>query len=366
LAGGIAHDFNNLLTVILGLCEVLTAELPVAGPMHSYVLGIQKAGKRAADLTRQLLAFGRKTVVEPKVLDLNALVVNTEIMLQRLIGEDIELTATLAPDLVRVKADAGQLEQIIVNLAVNSRDAMPLGGKLTIKTCNVKLGNDYAMLHPNVKPGRYVMLEVSDTGTGMSQETKARIFEPFFTTKELGKGTGLGLATVYGIVTQSGGHIHVHSEMGHGTSFHVYFPSVDGSLPEGKSSHDAQIAPHGSETIMLVEDEDEVRWITTLALQCLGYNVLEAGNGAEAIRKCECHSEPIHLLITDVVMPDMGGREVAEKVAVIRRGVKALFVSGYTDDAVVRHGILESEAAFLQKPFSRMDLARKVREVLDQ
>ncbi|MFL5245246.1 MAG: response regulator [Gemmataceae bacterium] len=365
LAGGIAHDFNNLLTVILGLCEVLVPQLPVGDPMHCHILRIQGAGKRAADLTRQLLAFARKAVLEPKVLDLNALVMNTEMMLQRLIGEDVNLTADLSPELDRVKGDAGQIEQVIVNLAINSRDAMPLGGKLTIKTSNIELGSDYAMLHPHVKPGCYVMLAVSDAGTGMSDEIKARLFEPFFTTKGPGKGTGLGLATVYGIVTQSGGHIEVHTEVGRGTSFNVYLPSVDGIVDEDPSSDDPETAPHGTETIMLVEDEDEVRWITKLALECLGYTVLEAAHGAEAICMTECYPEPIHLLITDVVMPDMGGAEVAEKVAAIRPEIRALFLSGYTDDAVVRHGILESEVAFLQKPFSRTDLARKVREVLD-
>jgi PAS domain S-box-containing protein len=365
LAGGIAHDFNNLLTIIIGHCEFLIADLPADASMKNSVLDIQKAGLRASDLTRQLLAFSRKAVVEPKVLDLNAVVVNMESMLQRLIGEDITLTTTLAPILGRIRADAGQIEQVIVNLVVNARDAMPQGGMLTITTCNVDLGYDYVMLHPHVKSGHYVMLAVSDTGTGMSQAMKERIFEPFFTTKEQGKGTGLGLATVYGIVTQSGSHIEVESEIGQGTTLYVYFPSIESCQLSTKSSHD-KIVPRGKETVILVEDEDEVRTITRMALQFLGYTVLEAGSGTEAIRQCQSHPEPIHLLISDVVMPEMGGRQVAENVATIKPGIKVLFFSGYTDDAVVRHGISKSEVAFLQKPFRMEGLAKKVREVLDQ
>jgi two-component system cell cycle sensor histidine kinase/response regulator CckA len=243
---------------------------------------------------------------------------------------------------------------------------MPQGGKLKIKTCNVELGSEYAMLHPQVKPGRYVVLEVCDSGFGMSQETKARIFEPFFTTKGPGKGTGLGLATVYGIVTQWGGHFGVDTELGKGTSFKVYLPTVACSQPSGDSGHGTKIAPHGKETILLVEDEDAVRRITKLALQSLDYTVLEAANGAEAFRLCERHKGSIDMLITDVVMPEIGGRQVAEHVTARRRGIKVLFVSGYTDDDVVRHGILKSEVAFLQKPFTQMGLARKVREMLGQ
>jgi CheY-like chemotaxis protein len=288
-----------------------------------------------------------------------------ETMLQRLIGEDISLTACLASTRGSVKADAGQLEQVIVNLVVNARDAMPLGGVLTLTTCDVKLGDDYVMLHPQVKSGHYVKLAVSDTGTGMNQATKDRIFEPFFTTKEQGKGTGLGLATVYGIVTQSGGHIRVHSEIGQGTSFSIYFPSVETCQLSRKSSPHYKIAPRGNETIMLVEDEEAVRATTKLALQFLGYTVLEAESGAAAIRQCNSHPDPIHLLISDVVMPEMGGRLVAERVATIKPEIKVLFFSGYTDDAVVRHGISKSEVAFLQKPFKLEGLANKVREVLD-
>jgi PAS domain S-box-containing protein len=364
LAGGVAHDFNNLLTVILGISGFLEAQLP--DPMRGAILEIRKAGERAAHLTRQLLAFSRKAVVEPKVLDLNALVADIEKMLKRLIGEDITLTATFDPALGRIKADPGQIEQVIVNLAVNARDAMPRGGKLTIKTCNVELGDDYTMLHPQVKPGRYVMLAVRDTGSGMSEETKAHIFEPFFTTKGPGKGTGLGLATVYGIVTQGGGHLQVDTELGQGTSFNVYFPLVDSCRSASDSGYATKLIPHGKETILLVEDEAGVRAVTRLTLQALGYTVLEAVTGEEAIRICETYREPIDLLITDVVMPAMGGQQVAERVAACKQGIKVLFVSGYTDDAVVRHGVLESEVAFLQKPFTQASLGRKVREVLDQ
>ena len=366
LAGGIAHDFNNLLTVISGYSDILITLSPANDPRKAYIQEIQKAGERAGHLTRQLLAFSRKAVVEPRVLDLNALVTGTEKMLRRLIGEDISLTATLAPTLERVKGDAGQIEQVIVNLVVNARDAMPQGGKLNIETRNVELDTDYAKLHPEVKPGRYVMVAVSDTGSGMSEETKARIFEPFFTTKGQGQGTGLGLATVYGIVTQCGGHFDVHTDVGQGTSFKIYLPSVDDHLPSGKSNHGVKIVPHGRETILLVEDEDAVRKITKLTLQSLNYNVLEAENGKQALRLCEEHTQPIHLLLTDVVMPEMGGRQLAERLAASRQGIKILFLSGYTDDAVVRHGILKAEVAFLQKPFRPCGLANKVREVLDQ
>ncbi len=366
LAGGIAHDFNNLLTVISGYSDILVTLLPANDSRMTYVLEIQKAGERAAHLTRQLLAFSRKAVVEPRVLALNALVNGTEKMLRRLIGEDIGLTATLAPALGRIKGDAGQIEQVIVNLAVNARDAMPQGGKLTIETRNVELGDDYVMKHPEVKPGRYVMLAVSDTGFGMTEETKAHIFEPFFTTKGPGKGTGLGLATVYGIVTQSGGHFEVFTDVGQGTSFKIYFPSVDDNAPSRQPHHEVKIAPRGKETILLVEDEDAVRKIARVTLQSLDYNVLEAANGKEAIRLCEQHPQPIHLLLTDVVMPEMGGRQVAEHLAACRPGIKILFLSGYTDDAVVRHGVFKAEVAFLQKPFTPTGLATKVREVLDQ
>ncbi len=300
------------------------------------------------------------------MLDLNYVVANAERLLRRLIGEDISLAATLAPALGKVKADAGQIEQVIMNLAVNARDAMPQGGKLTIKTCDVERGNDYAMLHPHVKPGRYVVLSVSDTGCGMSEEVKAHIFEPFFTTKGPGKGTGLGLATVYGIVTQWGGHCEVETEVDRGSSFNIYFPALEGPQLSSDSSHDGKTPPRGRETIMLVEDEDRVRAITSKMLQGLNYTVLEARSGEEAIRLCQSHTDPIHLLITDVVMPKMCGQQVAEHVAACRQGIKTMFISGYTDDAIMRHGIEKSKVAFLQKPFTHLSLANKVREVLDQ
>jgi CheY-like chemotaxis protein len=335
--------------------------------MTGFVREIQKAGERATRLTQQLLAFSRKAVVESRVLDLNALVTDTEKMMRRLIGEDIMLTTVLAPTLGRIKGDPGQIEQVIVNLVVNSRDAMSQGGKLTIETRDVEFDIDYTMMHPRVKPGRYVMLGVTDTGIGMTKETQSHMFEPFYTTKGLGKGTGLGLAMIYGIVTQGGGHFEVHSELGRGTSFKVYFPSVDESLPIGrKSSHGAHDAPRGDETILLVEDEEAVRKITKITLQSLGYTVLEAANGREALHLCEQHPDPIHLMITDVVMPEIGGRQVAEILATCRPQTKVLFISGYTDDAVVRHGIQQSEAAFLQKPFKAASLAKKVRAVLDR
>jgi PAS domain S-box-containing protein len=367
LAGGIAHDFNNLLTVILGNSDFLAASLPQNDAKANFVHEIQKAGEHATHLTRQLLAFSRKAVVEPRVLDLNALVTNTEKMLRRLIGEDVTLTATLAPKLSRIKADTGQIEQVILNLAVNARDAMPQGGKLAIETRDIDLDCEYASRHPNVKPGRYVMLRVSDTGSGMSRETQSHMFEPFFTTKGQGKGTGLGLAMVYGIVTQGGGHFEVQSELGWGTSFRIYLPSVDDALPAaGKPFPSTPNAPRGDETVLLIEDEAGVRKITKMTLQSLGYTVLEAGNGVEALRVLEKHPEHIHLLITDVVMPEMGGRQVAERMTALRPLTRVLFLSGYPDDAVVRHGILKAETAFLQKPFKAMELAKKVREVLDQ
>ena len=366
LAGGVAHDFNNLLTIISGYSEMLLGRLPPADSSRGLIQEIYKAGERAALLTRQLLAFSRKQVLEPKVLNLNAIVSETEKMLKRLIGEDLSLTTVLAPNLGAVKVDPGQVEQVIMNLVINARDAMPQGGKLTIETANVDLDECYAQSHFEVKSGRYVMLTVSDTGIGMDKTTQARIFEPFFTTKEPGKGTGLGLATVFGIVKQSGGSIGVYSEPGHGTAFKIYLPVVKERISSGKSLPGVKVALHGTETVLLVEDEPAVRSLGRMALQTYGYTVLEASHGDEAIRVCEQHKGSIHLLVTDVVMPGISGRILAETLRPRQPTMKVLFVSGYTDDAIVRHGVLQAETAFLQKPFTPVALANKVRAVLDQ
>jgi len=365
LAGGIAHDFNNLLTAILGSAELLLDTLAPEAPEREDLEEIRKAAKRAGDLTRQLLAFSRQQVLTPQVLDLNVLVANMEKLLRRLIGEDIELRTAPARDLAAVKADPSQLEQVIVNLAVNARDAMPQGGRLTIETANVELDQAYAEQHFPAQPGSYVLLAVSDTGTGMDAATMSRIFEPFFTTKETGKGTGLGLATVYGVVKQSGGYIWVYSEPGQGTSFKVYLPRVT-EAPEPTRPGPAAAAPlRGSETVLLVEDDEMVRTLTRRMLEARGYTVLSASRGEDALGVVERHDGPIDLLVTDVVMPGMSGRAVAQRLLELRPGLKVLYLSGYTDDAIVRHGMLEPGIAFLQKPFSADALARKVREVLD-
>jgi PAS domain S-box-containing protein len=365
LAGGIAHDFNNLLVVILGTADLLLEDLGPADPRRADVQEIRKAGARAADLTRQLLAFSRQQVLETKVLDVNGLVADLDTLLRRLIGEDVELKTVLAPELGRVRTDPGQLEQVIVNLAVNARDAMPQGGQLTIETADADLDQSYARVHEPVRPGRYVMIAVSDTGTGMSEETKARIFEPFFTTKEQGKGTGLGLAMVYGIVKQSDGYVWAYSEPGAGTTFKIYFPRVDDpAAPRERTTREAA-RPRGTETILLVEDDEQVRASTRKMLVSLGYRVIVAESGAQAFDLMDRHQGDLHLLVTDVVMPKVSGRKVVEELRHRRPGLKALYLSGYTDEAVVRHGVLEGGVPFLQKPFSVDALARKVREVLD-
>lgn len=367
LAGGVAHDFNNLLTVINSYSQLLLDRLPPADPMRNQVEEIQKAGDRAAALTRQLLAFSRRQVLAPQALDLNALVENIHKMLERLIGEDIDLVSKCVPGLGRVKADPSQIEQVIMNLAVNARDAMPRGGKLTIETANVELGEDYARNHATFQPGRYVMLAVSDGGIGMDQETQAHIFEPFFTTKELGKGTGLGLATVYGIVKQSGGYIWVYSEPGRGSTFKVYLPRVDAAAVSIRAGVDLPTAlSRGTERILWVEDEPAVRALVQETLRSQGYSMLVAKCGEEGLCLGKEHRGQIDLLLTDVVLPDMTGPELLEGLKQTNPAMKVLFVSGYADTARVRHGMLDPQVPFLQKPFTPKGLAHKIREVLGQ
>jgi two-component system, cell cycle sensor histidine kinase and response regulator CckA len=363
LAAGVAHDFNNLLTIISGYSEILLPLLPATDPKREMVAAIREAGGQAGGLTRQLLAFSRQTVQEPKILDLNELVRENEKMLRRLIGEDILLTTVLEPALEPVEVDPGQISQVVMNLAVNARDIMPTGGKLTIQTSPVTLDETAAAFGAGAKPGRYVLLAVTDAGAGMTPEVQAQIFEPFFTTKGAGKGTGLGLATVYKIVEQSGGFIFVDSDPGRGTTFKLYFPVAEG--PASTSHIDTKPLTRGTETILLVEDEDAVRTIVRTVLQQAGYTVLDAGRGSVALRLAGEHAGPIHLLITDVVMPEMGGRELVEKLGRLRPDIRVLYLSGFTDDAIVRHGVLQAEVAFLHKPFTIAALTNKVREVLE-
>jgi len=365
LAGGVAHDFNNLLTAILGSADLVLESLTAGVPEREELEEIRKAALRAADLTRQLLAFSRQQVIAPTALNPNEVVANMDKLLRRLLGEDVELRTRLTSDLVTVKADPSQLEQVVVNLAVNARDAMPNGGKLTIETQNVELDEAYVRGHISAQPGPYAMIAVSDTGVGMDAATQARIFEPFFTTKEIGKGTGLGLATVYGIVKQSGGWIWVYSEPGQGTTFKIYLPRVTEAVPPAAATPAPPASVRGSETILLVEDDEMIRNLVQKVLKANGYRVLVAANGRDAERVAGQHEGPIHLLMTDVVMPGMNGREVAERLAAARAGLRVLYLSGYTDDAIVHHGVLEPGVAFLQKPFTPAVLGRKVREVLD-
>lgn len=366
LAGGVAHDFNNLLTVINGYSDLIQSQLPQDSPVLGLVREIGEAGQRAASLTQQLLAFSRKQVLEPKVLNLNTVVNDTSRLLKRLIGEDIDLDTALNPSIGLVRADPGQIEQILINLSVNARDAMPQGGKLTIETANAELDESYVQAFQDLRPGSYVMMAIADTGTGMDEQTKSRIFEPFFTTKGVGKGTGLGLATVFGIVKQSGGHINVYSEPGYGATFKVYLPKVEDQVTASKTLRAHRQAPQGNETILLVEDEPALLALSRHILHKQGYKVLEATQGEKAIKIAEQHEGKIHLLVTDVVMPGMSGRQIAERITVQRPEIKVLYLSGYTNDAVVRHGVLQSDTAFLQKPYTPSTLAQKVREVLDQ
>jgi len=366
LASGVAHDFNNLLTIISGFSQLLLERLEAGDPRRAYVKEIQGAEERAASLTRQLLAFGRRQILLPQVLDLNAIVAKMDKMLRPLLGEDVELVTVLPPDLGRVKADPGQIEQVILNLAVNARDAMPGGGKLTLETANVDLDKSYALGHAEVRTGPYVALAVSDTGCGMDGETQSHLFEPFFTTKEKGKGTGLGLAMSYGIVQQSGGYIWVYSEPGQGTTFKIYLPRVQ-EVPEPVAVNQAQAGPAvGVETILLVEDEAAVRSLVRGVLEARGYSVLEAGRADEALLICQQNLGPIHLLLTDVVMPQMMGPALAESLQVLRPTMKVLYMSGYTDHAVFRNGALQAARSFIQKPFTPETLAQKVRWVLDE
>jgi len=365
LAGGVAHDFNNMLTAIIGYTDLSLRRVGLENPIRRNLEETKKAAERAASLVRQLLAFSRKQILEPKVLDLNDVVKDMEKMLTRLIGENIKLATKLVDDLGSVKADPCQVEQIIMNLVVNSRDAMPRGGKVTIETANVTFDHQTSLRHISVKPGEYVMLAVSDTGSGMDQETQRRIFEPFFTTKDVGKGTGLGLSTVYGIVKQSGGNIWVYSEPGLGTMFKIYLPRIDSAGAECCEQQEP-IVLRGTETILLVEDEDVVRGLTKNILMQAGYNVLDAKGGEEAIRVCRAHPGPIDLLLTDVVMPEISGKEVADRLQELRPAIRVLFMSGYTDEAIVQHGVLDATVEFIQKPFTWFGLTRKVRDVLNR
>jgi PAS domain S-box-containing protein len=366
LAGGIAHDFNNLMTVIRGYSQLSLLELKEGHELRGNLEEIQKATHRASDLTRQLLAFSRRQILELKVLDLNTLLHDLDKMLRRVIGEDIQLVTLLADDLGRVKTDPGQIEQVILNLAVNARDAMPGGGKLTIETRNVELDERYARIHVGVTPGRYVMFSLSDTGVGMSPEVKEHVFEPFFTTKEKIKGTGLGLSTVYGIVKQSGGNIWFYTEQGKGTAFKVYLPRVDEPVKETRERAVSEEIPRGSETILAVEDEEEVRKLTVQVLRGQGYTVLEASTGEEALKVAkETGGDGIGLLLTDVVMPGISGPELARSLEPLLPKIKVLYMSGYTDNAIVHHGVLDEEVNYIQKPFTLSSLARKVREILD-
>jgi two-component system cell cycle sensor histidine kinase/response regulator CckA len=365
LASGLAHDFNNLLTAILGQCDLLLRRLPEDAPARKGIEEIRTAGDRAAGLTRQLLAYSRRQVLKPQVIDLNSSVTSMVPMLRSLIGETIELNPALQADLGRVEADPSQIEQIIMNLVVNARDSMPRGGRVDVQTANADLDATFARRHVPTRPGRYVMLAVSDTGSGMDKATQAHIFEPFFTTKQLGKGTGLGLATVYGIVKQSDGYIWVDSEPGTGSTFRIYLPRVKADIASERAREEPAPPSGGSETVLVVEDDRTVRSLAGEMLRLNGYTVLQAQDGREALDLVRRHGRPIHLLLTDVVMPEMSGRELARSVAGLEPGIGVLYMSGYTDGVIAHHGVLDAGVAYIQKPFTADSLARKVREALD-
>jgi two-component system, cell cycle sensor histidine kinase and response regulator CckA len=363
LAGGVAHDFNNMLNVIFGYGDLINQELHQDDPLARYVAEIKKAADRAAALTRQLLAFSRKTILAPQIVNLNDHLAGIEKMLARLIGEDLEMQMFLEPALGAVKADPGHIDQIVMNLVINARDAMPRGGKLTLETANTFLDQDYVRRHVEVISGPHVMLAVTDNGQGMDAATQARVFEPFFTTKELGRGTGLGLSTVYGIVKQSGGHIEVYSEVGHGTTLKVYLPRVQEAVAAVPAAKPLVRDLHGSESILVVEDEDILRDLISRSLTFYGHTVLAARHGGEALLLCEQHPGPIHLLLTDVVMPQMSGRDLADRLAPLRPDMKVLYMSGYTENAIVHHGVLETNVSFIQKPFRIKTLMENIREI---
>ncbi|HYT90891.1 MAG TPA: response regulator [Gemmataceae bacterium] len=365
LAGGVAHDINNMMTIVMGYGETAVAQMKPDDPLRGMVEEMRRAGERSAAITRQLLAFCRKQLLNPVVVNLGTVVAGAEKLLRRLIGEDVQLVSVCAPDVGCVKADPGQLEQILLNLAINARDAMPQGGKLSIEVRNADLEEACPPQSAPGQPGAYLLLAVSDTGCGMNEATRARAFEPFFTTKEEGRGTGLGLATVYGIVKQSGGHIYVHSEPGRGTTFKIYLPRVSASGNFSPAQAPAG-APRGHETVMLVEDDDGVRALTRAILRQYGYTVLEAANGPEALRQCRERAEPVHLLLTDAIMPHMSGRILAERLTAQSPTTRVLFMSGYTEDSVLRHGVQAAQVPFIQKPFTAHALALKVREALDR
>ena len=366
LAGGVAHDFNNILTAIIGYSELLQGKFAPGDPRLNDLEEIHQAAERAASLTRQLLAFSRKQIFAPKVLNLNNLILNLDKMLRRLLSEDIKLVTIPGENLGEVMADPGQIEQVIINLAVNARDATPRGGVITIETQNVFLDAAYAQKYVEVQPGDYVMLAVSDTGSGLDEASRARIFEPFFTTKELGQGTGLGLSTVHGIIKQSGGHITVYSEVGQGATFKVYLPRLRQPVQAEAAAPASCTLDRGTETILLVEDEDMVRQVARRILEMHGYTVLEAASGPDALLVSQKTQGPIHLMLTDVVMPGMSGGETAERLQAQRPELKVLFMSGHTENSIVHHGVLDPGVAFIQKPFRSDLLVHKVRQMLDQ